>query len=86
MYEALEPVTKDLTNLKATLESPTSEARVARISEAFNAVAQKLSDATQKTTVPAERTDLQKLYRGFVAAGRLVRQMHETRAQQQHQG
>jgi len=77
MYEALEPVTRDLTNLKATLTSPMSHTLVARSTSALDAVAQKLAEATPSAATDRDRANLQTLYRGFVAARRTVAHLHD---------
>lgn len=77
MYESLAPVAHDLTHLKATLSSPMSHSLVARATAALDATAKELADATQKAGADEARTDMQTLYRGFVAARRIVAHLHE---------
>ncbi len=77
MYESLAPVAHDLTHLKATLASPMSHALVKRATEALDTTARAFADATQKAGGDQERADLQILYRGFVAARRIVAHLHE---------
>ena len=77
MYESLAPVAKDLTHLKATLASPMSHALVTRATAALDTTAKELADATNKASGDHERAELQTLYRGFVAARRIVAQLHE---------
>ncbi|MDG0025447.1 type III secretion system protein [Trinickia sp. Y13] len=77
MYESLAPVANDLTHLKATLASPMSHSLVKRATDALETTAKELADATQKAGGDQERSELQILYRGFVAARRIVAHLHE---------
>lgn len=77
MYESLAPVANDLTHLKATLASPMSDSLVKRATAALDTTAKELADATQRAGADQERADLQTLYRGFVAARRIVAHLHE---------
>jgi hypothetical protein len=77
MYEALQTIAQDLNTLDATLNSPDSQQRVARIAAAFEQTAQRISSATQSAANDHERIELQKLYRGMIAARRIVLTLHE---------
>jgi hypothetical protein len=77
MYDALLPVAQDLNALDATLAAPDGSARVARIAAAFDETARRISSATQSATDERERLELQKLYRGMIAARRIVLALHE---------
>jgi hypothetical protein len=81
MYQALEPVVGDLLNLKETLSSLTSHARVARILTALDSVANRLNGEIQTAPSAQDAAQLRTLYRGFISAGRLVQNMHELRTQ-----
>ncbi|WP_206956697.1 type III secretion protein [Trinickia acidisoli] len=81
MYEALQAVAADMASLEATLDSPTSHARVARLTSALDATAQRLSDKLAAATAERERAHLQTLHRGFVAAGRVVQRLADLKAQ-----
>jgi hypothetical protein len=77
MYDALLPIAQDLNTLDATLNAPDSQQRVARIAAAFEQTAQHISSATQSAANDLERIELQKLYRGMIAARRIVLTLHE---------
>ncbi|WP_321816635.1 MULTISPECIES: type III secretion system protein [unclassified Paraburkholderia] len=79
MYDALLPIAADLNAFDATLAAPDSAARVARIVAAFEETARRISDATQAAADDATRADLQKLYRGMLAARRIVLALQERR-------
>jgi hypothetical protein len=80
MYDALLPVAQDLNALDATLSAPDSQQRVARIADAFEETARRISSATQTAGDERERAELQKLYRGMIAARRIVLTLHERRS------
>jgi hypothetical protein len=82
MYDALLPVAQDLNALDATLKAPDGPQRIARIAAAFDETARRISSATQSATDQRDRLDLQKLYRGMVAARRIVLTLHERRGEQ----
>ncbi|MDQ7980274.1 type III secretion system protein [Paraburkholderia sp. SARCC-3016] len=77
MYEALLPIAQDLNALDATFSAPDSAQRVARIVAAFNEAARRISVAMQTSADDRERLDLQTLYRGMIAAPRIVLALHE---------
>ncbi|MBN3807413.1 type III secretion system protein [Paraburkholderia sp. Ac-20336] len=77
MYDALIPIAQDLSALDATLAAPDGAQRVARIAAAFDETARRISQATQTAADDGERLDLQKLYRGMVAARRIVLSIQE---------
>lgn len=77
MYDALLPIAKDLNALDATLQAPDALQRIARIAAAFDETAQKISSATQNAANDHERIEMQKLYRGMIAARRIVLTLHE---------
>lgn len=79
MYDALLPIAQDLNTLDATLAAPDSPQRVARIVAAFDETARRISSATQSAGDERERAELQKLYRGMIAARRIVLTLHERR-------
>jgi hypothetical protein len=78
MYEQLEPYAKDFNDLQKTLADPHGAARVDAIRAALDATAQKISE-TQGTNETA-RNDLAKLYRGFLAASRVIVRLQEQQA------
>ncbi|WP_412025864.1 type III secretion protein [Burkholderia cepacia] len=73
MYQDLEAVRDDLKQLQRTLESPDG---LARIERAFEACAERVSDATSACNDAQDRAALQKIYRGVVAARSIVQQLH----------
>lgn len=77
MYEALQPVVADLVGFEATLNSPTRHVRVARLTSALDATAQAMSDRLAGATAERERVHLQTLYRGLVAASRIVQRLSD---------
>jgi hypothetical protein len=77
MYDALLSVAQDLNALDATLAAPDGSTRVARIAAAFDETARRISSATQSAVDDHERLELQKLYRGMIAARRIVLTLHE---------
>ncbi|MCA8243025.1 MULTISPECIES: type III secretion system protein [Burkholderia] len=77
MYDALLPIAQDLNALDATLSAPDGAQRVARIAAAFDETARRISTATQSAADERERLDLQKLYRGMIAARRIVLTLQE---------
>ncbi len=79
MYEALQSVAKDLNSLDAMFKAPDSRQRVARVSDAFDETARRISAATQSAANDEERSALQKLYRGMLAARRIVVNLYEKR-------
>ncbi|CAB3769447.1 type III secretion system protein [Paraburkholderia solisilvae] len=80
MYDALLPIAQDLNTLDATLAAPDGHQRVARIAAAFDETARCISAATQSAADDAERAELQKLYRGMIAARRIVLTLSERRS------
>jgi hypothetical protein len=82
MYEALLPIAQDLNALDATLSAPDSQQRVARIAAAFDETARRISSATQSAASDGARIELQKLYRGMLAARRIVLTLQERRSEQ----
>ncbi|MEA3118263.1 MAG: hypothetical protein QOI13_1533 [Paraburkholderia sp.] len=82
MYDALLPIAQDLNALDATLSAPDSQQRVARIAAAFDETARRISSATPSAANEGARVDLQKLYRGMLAARRIVLALHERRSAQ----
>jgi hypothetical protein len=77
MYDALEYVHADIKGLEAALKAPDASARVSRIVQAFEQCAREVSDATLQTSQEDDRAALQKIYRGMVAAHRIVLRLHE---------
>jgi hypothetical protein len=74
MYEALDACAVDFNDLPKFI---TDASRVATIRSALEATAQRIAEETGETEV--DRDNLTKLYRGLLAAGRIVAQLHEKR-------
>jgi len=81
MYEALQAVVADMVEFESTLNSPTRHTRVARLTSALDATVQRLSDRLAGATAERERAHLQTLYRGFIAAGRVVQRLSDLKAE-----
>lgn len=77
MYEALEAVTGEMSQLEITLGQGDPRNRCAVIAAAFSDCAQRVSDATARTVDETERAALRKLYRGLIAGQRIVSQLHD---------
>lgn len=77
MYDALLPIAQDLNSLDATLQAPDASQRITRIAAAFDETAKQISTATQSAANDHERIEMQKLYRGMIAAKRIVLTLHE---------
>ena len=77
MYEKIAAVAPLLKDLNASLRAPDSSKRVASIIEALDETAREISDVTQSTESAEERAALQKIYRGMIAAKRVVAHLHE---------
>jgi hypothetical protein len=76
MYEALEACAADFNDLSTTLSDP---ARVARVCAALDACAKQIGEAVGATDI--DRDNLAKLYRGMLAAKRIVSQLQEKRGE-----
>ena len=75
MYEEIEAVRHELKQLPSVLTSIDAHERVSTIRAAFAATAQRISDKTHEARNESERADMQTLYRGMVAAQRMVERM-----------
>lgn len=77
MYQKLNAVAPMLKELNATLAAPDAAQQVRVIIAALEDTAREVSDATQVAQTPEDRAALQKVYRGMLAAKRIVAQLHE---------
>ncbi|MCG1054977.1 type III secretion protein [Mycetohabitans sp. B5] len=75
MYEALEACAADFNNLPQII---TDASKVETIRSALDATARRIAEDTGETEV--DRDSLAKLYRGLLAASRIVAQLHEKRS------
>ncbi|MBN3728526.1 type III secretion protein [Burkholderia sp. 22PA0099] len=78
MYEPLEPHAKDFNDIRTLLNAPDSQARVNALRAALDATAEKIG-ATPSTN-ELDRSNLAKLYRGFLATSRALAKLQEQRA------
>jgi hypothetical protein len=78
MYEPFDSCAADFRNLKGMLAAPGGGARLTAIREALEASARNISAATGATEI--ERDQLAKLYRGMLAASRIVSHLQDKQA------
>ncbi|WP_186062502.1 type III secretion protein [Burkholderia gladioli] len=78
MYEPLEPYAKDFNEIRTLLNAPDSQDRVNALRAALDATAEKIG-ATPSTN-ELDRSNLAKLYRGFLATSRALAKLQEQRA------
>jgi hypothetical protein len=79
MYEALEHCASDIMNLQETVKLPDSAARLAAIVAVLRATAGRVSEVAAADEL--ERDRLGKIYRGLLAASRVVDRFSEQQAQ-----
>ncbi|MGF6971593.1 hypothetical protein QFZ94_000020 [Paraburkholderia sp. JPY465] len=77
IYAPLEACAADFNDLQKTLADSTGRPRLAAIREALEATAKNVGVAHGATEL--DRNDLAKLYRGLLAAARIVEQLSDTR-------
>lgn len=77
MYEPFETCAADFKNLKSTLADPSGSARLAAIRSALEQSAQNISATTGASEI--DRDNLAKLYRGMLAASRIVSHLEDKR-------
>jgi hypothetical protein len=75
VFEALEEGAGDLDQLDATLKAPDVAKRMMAICKAFDATAQRISDATPGAASERARSDMQRLFQGMIAARQLLIQL-----------
>lgn len=75
MYEALERHAADFNDLQKLLADPTAQQRVWDLRNALKETAQKVGDAQGGNDF--DRANRAKIYRGLLAASRLVEQLSE---------
>lgn len=75
MYEPLEACAADFNELQKTLADPAGHPRLAAIRSALDATAKNLSEAEGATEI--DRNNLAKLYRGMLAASRIVAHLQD---------
>ncbi|CAB3719438.1 hypothetical protein C8K18_11169 [Paraburkholderia sp. GV068] len=77
IYAPLEACAADFNDLQKTLADPAGGPRLAAIREALEATAKNVGEAHGATEL--DRNDLAKLYRGLLAASRIVGQLADKR-------
>ncbi|MBB3000368.1 type III secretion protein [Paraburkholderia tropica] len=78
MYQHLEPYGSEFNDLQKTLANPAAAPRVDAIRAALEATAQQISETQVVNEV--DRNNLAKLYRGFIAASRVIARLQEKQA------
>ncbi|WP_018314653.1 hypothetical protein [Cupriavidus sp. UYPR2.512] len=82
LYAPLETCAAAFNDLQQALTDPDGGPRIAAIRVALEAAAQNVSEARSATAV--ERDELATLYRGLLAAGRIVDDLAENAARRKH--
>jgi hypothetical protein len=77
MYEALERVAAEVGSLERALTAPDAAERVGAIRTALGETAERLSAATSQAANDYDRDAMQKIYRGLLAAQRIVLALQE---------
>jgi hypothetical protein len=75
MYEAIERHAADFNNLQQLLSDRNAEARIATLCRALNESATQVSNEQGGTEI--DRSNRAKIYRGLLAASRIVAQLSE---------
>jgi hypothetical protein len=78
MYEAIEAYAADFNDLQKVLADPTARERVTAIRTALEQTARRIGETSSDNET--DRNSLAKLYRGILAAGRIVAQLQESAA------
>ncbi|AOJ71182.1 MULTISPECIES: hypothetical protein [Burkholderia] len=80
MYEALERAADDCGPLEQALAAPDAAARIGALRRALGETAERVSAATAQAASEFDRDAMQKIYRGLLAAQRIVATLHEANA------
>ncbi|MCU9952155.1 MULTISPECIES: type III secretion protein [Burkholderia] len=75
MYEPLEPFARDFNEVRTLLDDPAGDGRLRELCIAIEAVAERLGTAPALTDF--DRSNLAKLYRGFLATSRVLTGLQE---------
>jgi len=78
MYDQIEKYAAEFDNLRALLADPDAASNIASICKALEETAQRLADHQAQNE--NDRATLTKIYRGFLAASRVVAHLQERRA------
>jgi len=77
MYEVLERVVDEVGPLEQALTAPDAAIRIAAICQALSETAECLSAATAHAVSDYDRNAMQRIYRGLLAAQRIIATLHE---------
>jgi hypothetical protein len=77
MYDRLETICEDLRNFGVVLAGADAASSVRRIADALEYTCQEVSERTRASGDDEQRARLQRIYRGMLAARRLVERLHE---------
>ncbi|AHI67050.1 hypothetical protein [Burkholderia thailandensis] len=80
MYEALERAADAFGPLELALAAPDAAVRIGAIRRALGETAERVSAATAHAASDYDRDAMQKIYRGLLAAQRIVATLHEANA------
>ncbi|AIO68873.1 hypothetical protein [Burkholderia oklahomensis] len=80
MYEALERAADEYGPLERALAAPDAAARIDAIRQALGETAERVSAATAQAASDYDRDAMQKIYRGLLAAQRIVATLNEANA------
>ncbi|KVN39668.1 type III secretion protein [Burkholderia pyrrocinia] len=80
MYEALERAAEDCGPLEQALGAPDAAVRIGTLRQALGETAERVSAATVQAASDFDRDAMQKIYRGLLAAQRIVATLHEANA------
>ncbi|PCE32400.1 type III secretion protein [Burkholderia ubonensis] len=80
MYEALERAADAHGPLEQALGAPDAAMRIGAIRQALGEAAERVSAATAQAASDYDRDAMQKIYRGLLAAQRIVATLHEANA------
>ncbi|KVA24585.1 type III secretion protein [Burkholderia ubonensis] len=77
MYEALERAADVCGPLEQALAAPDAAARIGTLRQALGETAERVSAATAQAASDFDRDAMQKIYRGLLAAQRIVATLHD---------
>ncbi|KVN09197.1 hypothetical protein [Burkholderia stagnalis] len=77
MYEALEQAADACGPLEQALGAPDAAMRIGTLRQALGETAERVSSATAQAASDFDRDAMQKIYRGLLAAQRIVATLHD---------
>lgn len=77
MYDRLEAIHHELRHFDELLAGADAASGVRRVADALEYTSQQASELTRASVDDAQRARLQRIYRGMLAARRLVERLHE---------